>query len=45
MNLSGRQKQTQGHRGQACGCQGGGLGEEWSGDMGSAHGSSYTEDG
>ena len=44
MNLSMEQKQTHGHREQACGCRGGGSEEKWSGDMGSAHGSYYMED-
>ena len=35
MNLSTKQKQTHGHRGQTCGCQGGeGEGVGWMGSLG-----------
>jgi len=36
VNLSVKQKQTCRHREQTCGCQGGGVSEEWSGSSGLA---------
>ena len=37
MNLSTKQRQSHRHREQTCGCQGGGgVGEGWSGRLGSA---------
>ena len=36
MNLSIKQKQNHRHREQTCGCQGGEVGEGWSGSLGLA---------
>ena len=44
MNLSMKQKQNQGHREQTGGCQGGGgVGEGWSGSLGSADTNWYIQ--
>ena len=41
MNLSTKQKQTQRHREQICGCRGEGVGEGWIGSFGLADTSYY----
>ena len=44
--LIGKQKQTQSHREQTCGCQeGDGLGEGWIGSLGLADANYYIENG
>ena len=45
MNLSMKQKQTYRHKEQTCGCQGGGVQEEWIGNLGLADASCYIQDG
>ena len=41
MNISMKQKQTQRHREQTCGCQGGGVGEGWIESLGLADANYY----
>ena len=42
MNIYTKQKETQRHRKQTCGCQGGGgIGEGWIGSLGSADANYY----
>ena len=41
MKLSMKQKQTYGHKEQTCGCQRGGVEEEWTGSLGLADASCY----
>ena len=45
MNLSTKQRETHRHRGQTCGCQGGGVEEGWIGSLGLADANNYIQDG
>ena len=45
MNKPMKQKQTHRHREQTCGCQEGGVGEEWRGKFGLADANYYIQNG
>ena len=45
MNLPMKQKQSHRHRGQTCGCQGGGGWGEWIGSLGLADANYFIENG